>query len=436
MTSLPPGWRITVHGRIAAIGRDDWELCRLATGNTRTIKMLARSDDSRAPRLDLPDEQDDSPPEPLDSTHPLVDSLPQEDPDNPFISYDFLSALEVSGCVGAAAGWQPAHHALRDAEGHILAVVPAYVKSHSQGEYVFDHGWADAFMRAGGQYYPKLQIAVPFTPVTGPRLLIAAQTDRPAIVDALVAGLEATRTRLGASSIHATFLTNRDCGDLTERGYLLRQDRQFHWFNTGYGTFEDFLAALSARKRKMIRRERKDALAAGLTIRWLTSSDISEADWDAFYTFYIDTGSRKWGRPYLTRAFFSILGATMADRILLVFAERDGSPIAGAINFIGATTLFGRNWGAIEQHPFLHFELCYYQAMDFAIARRLATVEAGAQGEHKLLRGYRPVITRSAHSIAHEGLRRAVTDYLEHERVQVISEAIDLNGWVPFRKGG
>lgn len=327
------------------------------------------------------------------------------------------------------------HQLLRDGGGRIAAVVPCYAKSHSQGEYVFDHGWADAFERAGGSYYPKLQIAVPFTPVTGPRLLVRAGQERPAVRAALAGALDRLPERLGASSLHATFLTGTDAAALEAAGWLTRLDRQFHWLNPGYGAFDDFLAALASRKRKLIRRERSEALAPGISIDILTGSDITEAHWDAFFAFYMDTGSRKWGQPYLNRRFFSLIGETMAERIVLVMARRAGRHIAGAINFLGAHTLYGRNWGAIEHHPFLHFEVCYYQAMDYAIARGLARVEAGAQGEHKLARGYVPTTTRSAHRIVHPGFRRAVADYLTRERDHVADVDRELAGLAPFRKG-
>ena len=441
MPSLPAGWRVTTHTAIAEIGAAAWTACLAPSKAAAASAGYAVRPESECQPPAAPPQATDSPPQAPDSSaegvespSPEVDSEPQEDPDNPFVSFAFLAALEASGCVGGRTGWHPCHQALRDAEDRVLAVAPAYVKSHSQGEYVFDHGWAEAYERAGGRYYPKIQVAVPFTPVTGPRLIVAPDVDRAAATAALAGGLEALRTRLDASSIHATFLHGRDAAALDAAGYLLRLDRQFHWLNEGYRRFEDFLAALSSRKRKMIRRERKDALADGLTIRWRTGREITEAHWDAFFAFYQETGSRKWGRPYLTRAFFSLLGETMADRIVLIFAERAGKPVAGAINFVGARTLYGRNWGATEEHPFLHFEVCYYQAMEFAIARGLAVVEAGAQGEHKLMRGYRPVLTRSAHSIAHAGLRRAVTQFLQQERNHVATEKIELDSWVPFRK--
>ena len=354
--------------------------------------------------------------------------------DNPFVSHGFLCSLEQSNSVGPRTGWQPQHLIAETADGDILGVAPCYAKSHSRGEYVFDQGWADAFERAGGDYYPKLQVAVPFTPVTGPRLLArpgaTAESVRGALGDALA---EITKAN-GLSSAHVTFLTKDEWDLLGARGYLQRTDQQFHWENAGYATFEDFLSALNSRKRKTVRRERKEAVAPGITLHWLTGSDLTEAVWDAFFDFYMDTGSRKWGRPYLTREFFSIVGAAMADRILLVMAKRAGKWIAGAINFIGAEALYGRNWGAIEHHPFLHFEVCYYQAIEFAIAKKLARVEAGAQGEHKLARGYLPAPTYSAHYIAHAGLRRAIDDYLARERRYVEAAGEELAAAGPFRK--
>ncbi len=352
---------------------------------------------------------------------------------NPFVSHAFLSALEDSGCVGGRSGWQPVHVLVEAGEGEIIAAAPCYVKSHSQGEYVFDHGWADAYERAGGRYYPKLQVSVPFTPVTGPRLLVSPQADRDTARAALVAGLRALREKIGASSIHLTFLPKADWDALGEDGLLQRVDQQFHWLNDGYAGFDDFLAALSSRKRKTIRRERRDALAQGITVETLAGRDITEAHWDAFFAFYMDTGSRKWGRPYLNRRFFSLVGERMPERLVLFLARRAGRYIAGAINFLGDTTLYGRNWGCIEDHPFLHFELCFYQAIDYAIAHGLARVEAGAQGEHQLARGSRPVATYSAHDIADPALRRAVAEYLTRERTYVAEAAAELSEALPFR---
>jgi uncharacterized protein len=353
---------------------------------------------------------------------------------NPFVSHAFLLALEASGSATARTGWQPQHLVIEDGEGRLCAALPCYLKSHSRGEYVFDHGWADAYERAGGSYYPKLQASIPFTPVTGRRLLVAPGPRARELQQALAAGLlELCRLR-GASSVHVTFATAREWRLLGEQGFLQRTDQQFHWTNAGYRTFEDFLSALSARKRKAIRRERREALAAGIEVSWLSGSDLTEAIWDAFFAFYMETGSRKWGRPYLTRRFYSLVGETMADRILLVMAKRAGRFIAGAINFIGSDALYGRHWGAIEHHPFLHFELCYYQAVEYAISRRLSRVEAGAQGEHKLARGYLPVTMHSAHHIADPALRRAVDDYLRRERAYVRAAGEELAAAGPFRK--
>jgi predicted N-acyltransferase len=352
---------------------------------------------------------------------------------NPFVSHAFLSALEESGCVSRRTGWGPAHVLAEDAGGRLVGAAPCYLKSHSLGEYVFDHGWADAYERAGGRYYPKLQVSVPFTPVTGPRLL-AADGDH-AARSALVSGLRALCAQTNASSIHLTYLPEPDCQDLAGDGFLARSGQQFHWFNDGYASFDDFLAALASRKRKAIRRERREALRHGVTIERLTGRDITEAHWDAFFAFYMDTGSRKWGRPYLNRAVFSLLGERMAERILLLVAKRAGRPIAGALNFIGGDALYGRNWGCLEDHPFLHFELCYYQAIDFAIERGLARVEAGAQGEHKLARGYRPVTTWSAHDLADPGLKRAVADYVARERCAITEANEELESATPFRRG-
>jgi uncharacterized protein len=355
-------------------------------------------------------------------------------PYNPFISHDFLSSLEVSGSAVARAGWQPQHLAVEDESGEVLGVAPCYLKSHSRGEYVFDRGWAEAYEHAGGDYYPKLQVSVPFTPATGRRLLAAPGQRSHEVEAALAQGLvELTRLR-EASSAHVTFVPEREWHFLAERGFLKRTDQQFHWENAGYATFDDFLGALAARKRKVLKRERREALCNGIEVCWLTGSDLTEAVWDEFFVFYIETGSRKWGRPYLTREFFSLVGARMADRILLVMAKRAGRYIAGAINFIGSETLFGRHWGAIEHHPFLHFELCYYQAIDFAIAKKIPRVEAGAQGEHKLARGYLPTTTYSAHYIANPALRRAIAEYLERERAYVEAAGRELGDLAPFRK--
>ncbi|WP_106640535.1 GNAT family N-acetyltransferase [Allosphingosinicella vermicomposti] len=349
---------------------------------------------------------------------------------NPFLSHAFLSALEESGSATTRTGWQPVPILIDGADGALAAAMPAYAKSHSQGEYVFDHAWADAFERAGGDYYPKLQIAVPFTPVPGRRLLARD----PALASGLIAAAEAVVRNNGLSSAHATFIDEAEVPLFEQAGWLIRIDRQFHWHNQGFAVFDDFLDSLASRKRKAIRKERASALD-GLTVRLLTGPEITETHWDAFWTFYQDTGSRKWGQPYLTRSFFSLLGERMADRLLLVFAERNGWPIAGALNLIGGDTLYGRYWGAVEEVPHLHFEICYYQAIDFAIEHGLARVEAGAQGGHKLARGYQPVPTYSAHFIAEPGFRDAVARYLEAERRAVVEDIEELAEMTPFKRG-
>lgn len=348
---------------------------------------------------------------------------------NPFISHAFLSALEKSDSAVRKTGWLGRHLVVKDDAGTIVGVAPAYLKSHSYGEYVFDHGWADAFERAGGSYYPKLQVAVPFTPATGPRLLAATSE----IKATLLTGLRQLAAQTEASSVHITFMPEDDWRQFGEAPWLQRTDTQFHWFNKGYGCFDDFLADLSSRKRKNIRKEREAVHAAGLSLEWVTGRDLTETHWDHFFAFYMDTGSRKWGSPYLTRRFFSLIGESMADHILLVFARRAGRIIAGALNFIGSDALYGRNWGAVEHHANLHFEACYYQAIEFAIARKLDRVEAGAQGPHKLARGYLPRTTHSLHYLAHPGLSRAVADYLEHERQAVAEDQSALAEHAPFR---
>ena len=354
---------------------------------------------------------------------------------DPFVAHRFLAALESAGVVGARTGWLPSHLVLHGEAGEIAAATPCYVKSHSQGEYVFDHGWADAYERAGGTYYPKLQVAVPFTPVPGPRLLVRPGPGQEEREGLLAAGAVELARRMEVSSLHVTFLGERPWRRLGDMGFLLRTGQQFHWQNRGFASFEDFVASLASRKRKTIRKERATALAGGIGIELVTGGDIREAHWDAFFAFYMDTGGRKWGRPYLNRRFFSLLGEAMADRCLLVMARRGGRYIAGALNLIGGDCLYGRCWGAIEHHPCLHFEVCYYQAIDYAIARRLARVEAGAQGEHKLARGYLPVTTYSAHWIRDPALRRAVERYLEVERRAVAESCAELAEAGPFRKG-
>ena len=378
---------LRVHDRVADIGREAWDACASPTGA-------------------------------------------------PFVSFAFLDACEASGSAVPREGWAGRHLSLEDETGRVLGVMPLWLKGHSQGEYVFDHSWADAYERAGGRYYPKLLAAVPFTPVTGPRFLAHPDADMPTVRQALLQGAVALTERLGVSSLHVNFPTRDDWTAMGEAGLLRRQDMQYVWRNGGYRTFDDFLTALSSSRRKTIRRERREA-AAGLDIRILTGADIEEAHWDAFFAFYMDTGSRKWGRPYLTRDFFSRIGRTMADRIALIMAFRDGTPIAGALNLIGREALYGRQWGALEEVPFLHFELCYYRAIEFAIERGLSRVEAGAQGEHKIARGYLPSPVFSAHFIADPALRAPVADYLARERPAVEAEigvmAAELS---PFRRGG
>ncbi len=374
-----------VHSTVADIGREAWEACAAPSGD-------------------------------------------------PFVSFDFLDACEASGSAVPREGWAGRHLSLADDTGRVLGVMPLWLKGHSQGEYVFDHSWADAYERAGGRYYPKLLGAVPFTPVAGPRFLAHPHADAATMRQALLQGALALVERLGVSSLHVNFPTRDDWAAMGEAGLLQRQDMQYVWRNGGYATFDDFLAALSSSRRKTIRRERREA-NAGLDIRTLTGADIEEAHWDAFFAFYMDTGSRKWGRPYLTRDFFGRIGTTMADRIALVMAFRDGTPIAGALNLIGRDALYGRQWGALEEVPFLHFELCYYRAIEFAIERGLSRVEAGAQGEHKIARGYLPGPVYSAHFIADPALRAPVADYLARERPAVDAEIGALTEELsPFRR--
>ena len=352
--------------------------------------------------------------------------------DNPFVDHAFFLAAEQSGSSTRRTGWQPQHLLLSDPAGEPVGVLPLYLKSHSQGEYVFDHGWADAFQRAGGVYYPKLQCAVPFTPVTGPRALVHDPAHRAALLRAA----EQLATQNNISSVHMTFATEEEAELARGNGWLIRHDTQYHWQNHGFSSFDDFLDTLSSRHRKVTRRERRDALGAdGLTVRWLTGSDLTETVWDQFFEFYQDTGSRKWGRPYLTRSFFSLLGQAMADRVLLMFAYDGDEPVAGTLSLVGQDRLYGRYWGATRNVPFLHFELCYYQAIDYAIAHKLGVVEAGAQGEHKLARGYEPTITRSAHWIGHPGLRDAISRFVAQERASVARDQEVLDQYTPFRHG-
>ncbi len=363
---------LQVHDRIAAIGRDAWDACAAPTGD-------------------------------------------------PFVSYDFLDACEASGSAVPSEGWAARHLSLHGEDGAVIGVMPLYLKGHSQGEYVFDHSWADAYQRAGGRYYPKLLGAVPFTPATGARFLNAPGTDPATVREALLQGALTLTQRLGVSSLHVNFPLEAEWRAMTEAGLLPRRDIQFIWRNDGYQSFDDFLGVLSSNRRKTIRRERREA-QAGLDIRVLTGAQIMQAHWDAFFAFYMDTGDRKWGRPYLTRDFFARVGASMADRIALVMAFEDETPVAGALNFIGRDALYGRQWGTLVDRPFLHFELCYYQAIEFAIGRGLSRVEAGAQGDHKIARGYLPSPVYSAHFIADPALRDPVARYLEQERPAVEAE--------------
>lgn len=351
---------------------------------------------------------------------------------NPFVSHAFLSALEDSGSATARTGWLPQHAVLRDAGGGIVGVAPMYAKSHSYGEYVFDHGWAHAFERAGGAYYPKLQVGIPFSPVPGPRLLLRQDAGTAPPLAAMAAALEAACRELELSSVHVTFCNQAEWNALGAAGWLQRTGMQFHWQNDGYATFEDFLSALSSRKRKIIRRERRDAVR-GLRLRVLRGSEIEPRHWKSFYAFYTSTVDRKWGSAYLTRRFFPLLAERLGDRVVLMLAEQNEEPVAAALNLLGRDTLYGRNWGCRGEWPFLHFELCYYQAIEFAIAHGLQRVEAGAQGQHKLQRGYLPACTYSAHWIAHPGLRRAVADFLRHERVEISADISALAGHSPFR---
>jgi len=349
------------------------------------------------------------------------DSCAPHAPANPFIAYDFLDILEEAGCAVERTGWAPQHLTVEDETGKVAGVMPLYLKSHSQGEYIFDHAWADAYERAGGRYYPKLVCASPFSPVTGPRLLVRPDVDAEAGRSTLLGGALTLCERFGASTLGINFPTADEWRFLGEQGLLLRQNQQYHWFNAGYACFEAFLGALSSGRRKTIRRERRDA-AAGLEIHRLTGTDLTEAHWDAFFAFYMDTGARKWGRPYLNRRFFSLLGERMADKVLLVMARRGERWIAGAFNMIGGDCIYGRNWGCLEDVPFLHFELCYYQAIEHAIEMGLARVEAGAQGQHKIARGYLPSPVFSAHYIADNALRGPVGRFLEEERRAVQGE--------------
>jgi predicted N-acyltransferase len=351
--------------------------------------------------------------------------------DNPFVSHAFLSAVEESGSAGPRTGWLPQHAAWRDGEGRLLAAAPMYAKSHSYGEYVFDHGWANAFDRAGGEYYPKLQVAVPFSPVPGPRLLIAP--DAPIGMADMADSLVEACGQLDLSSVHVTFCREAEWAALGEAGWLQRIGTQFHWRNEGYGSFDDFLGAMASRKRKSIKRERRDANSCGLEFVALRGPEVSAAQWRAFYRFYTSTVDRKWGSAYLTEVFFPLLAQRLGRQVVLMLALREGKPVAGALNLAGRETLYGRNWGCVGDYPFLHFELCYYRAIDFAIENGLKTVEAGAQGEHKIQRGYLPSPTYSAHWIAHGGLRAAVAHFVEAERDDMRQHMAALATLSPFR---
>ena len=366
-----------------------------------------------------------------------IDAVPWDEcagPDNPFLSHAFLQALEDSNSVGQRAGWVPRHLIVEDADGRLLAAAPTYLKTNSSGEYVFDHGWAEAYERAGGRYYPKLLVAVPFTPVPGPRLLVRPGPGRETARATLAAGLVAAAEQLGVSSLHVNFLREDDAATLEAAGLMRRVGIQYHWHNQGYGSFDDFLGSLSSRKRKAIRRERQAVADQGIRVSAVTGADLAPRHWDAFFRFYMDTGGRKWGRPYLTRAFFDILGERLAERVVLIMAEKDGRFVGGALNLLGSDTLYGRNWGCDGDYPFLHFEACYYQAIEFAISHGLAHVEAGAQGEHKIQRGYLPVETVSAHWIADPNFAAAVADFLKRETRMIREEGRALAEFSPFRK--
>ncbi|BCK75896.1 hypothetical protein AA0242T_1956 [Acetobacter aceti NRIC 0242] len=372
------------------------------------------------------------------SLHDRIADIPAQEWDacagegNPFVSHAFLSAVEDSGSATPSTGWLPRHVALNDESGRLVAVAPAYLKAHSYGEYVFDHGWARAFEAAGGSYYPKLQVAVPFSPVPGPRLL-AKPDALEGTLSVLGQALAQVCGEMDLSSAHVTFCTEAEYERLGQDGWLQRLGLQYHWHNRGYQDFEGFLEALSSRKRKAIRRERRDANACGLVFRTVRGSEITEALWDAFFVFYQSTVDKKWGSAYLTRAFFSLLSERLGDRVVLMIAEHEGQPVAGALNLLGADTLYGRNWGCVGEWPFLHFELCYYRAIEFAIENGLSRVEAGAQGEHKIQRGYVPSLTYSVHHIQHTGLRHAVSEFLEIERAGMLNEMVTLGELSPYR---
>ncbi len=354
--------------------------------------------------------------------------------ENPFVSHDFLNALEESGSVSAKTGWLPQHAVLEDASGTVLAAAPMYLKNHSFGEYVFDHGWADAYERAGGRYYPKLQVSVPFTPVTGPRLLTPPGPNRETLQRALIGALIQVAEKIGVTNLHATFAPEEEAAIAEKLGLLVRRGYQYHWHNRDYRSFDDFLGELSSRKRKSIRKERRSVAEAGLTTRALTGDDLTGMHWDVFYRFYQDTYDRKWGSPYLTRAFFDLVTERMADKVVLMWTEKDGVPVAGALNFRGKHALYGRNWGCIADFKFLHFETCYYQAIDFAIEHGLQTVEAGTQGPHKVQRGYLPVGTWSYHWLRDDGFRDAVERFLDHEKQAIEDDMHAMMQHSPYRE--
>ena len=389
-------YRITVHTSITDIGKANWDAC----------------------------------------ANPAAAGLACDIETNPFIAYDFLEALELSNSAVNETGWAAQHICVtQEGDDDIVGVMPMYLKSHSQGEYVFDYAWADAYSRAGGQYYPKLQASVPFTPATGRRLLAKPGPEQRDIEQALLAGAVEATNQIGASSLHFTFLPKEQWDLMGDVGLLQRTDQQFHWLNKGYDTFDAFLDDLTSRKRKNLRKERQAAIQNDIEIEALTGDDLKDHHWDAFYNFYLDTSMRKWGRPYLSREFFARIQETMKAQTLLIMCRRHGRYIAGAINFIGGGTLYGRNWGCIEDHRFLHFETCYYRAIDFAIAHGLNRVEAGAQGGHKLARGYVPTLTYSAHYLPDARFREAVADYLEQERAHVADDHSYLETRTPFRQG-
>jgi hypothetical protein len=363
-------------------------------------------------------------------------ALAPEAAGNPFLSHAFLKALEDSRCLGRRTGWQPQYLVATDEQGTTLGIVPMFLKSHSQGEYVFDHGWAQALERAGGRYYPKLQVSAPFTPVPGPRILLRPGPLADAVFDVLAESMVKIAQDNHISSVHVTYCPERQWERLGEHGFLRRLGRQYHWYNAGYASFDEFLAALNSRKRKSIRKERASVARAGLRLYPLTGAEITSKHWDAFFAFYMDTADRKWGSPYLNRDFFHCLGASLAERVVLIVAEADGKLVAGALNLRGDDALFGRNWGCVESYNFLHFETCYYQAIDYAIAHKLARVEAGAQGEHKIQRGYLPTATYSAHWIAEPRFRDAVKRFLDEERPAVEANLCALMEYSPFRKEG